>query len=176
MCEYPEKDVSEVIPNLWLGNVKSAYDKQFLNTYKIKNILTIMEGFDNKYKYDGITYLVVPIRDVDTCNKDMINIFDVATLFIFNSLKNNENILVHCKKGHHRSAAIVAAFLIKYLKIDYYPSIAYLNQLRPCALVRKTCMSDNLFKYYLHINNIKTCNNMSCGIYNKVYMCKCIKD
>lgn len=174
MHEKNEKDVNEIIPNLWLGNLKSAYDKQFLDNYKIKNILTVMDEFDNDYKYNDITYLVIPIKDEDTCDKNMINIFDVATLFIFNALKSNESILVHCKKGHHRSAAIVAAFLIKYLKIDYYSSLMYLNNLRPYALVRKTCMSDNLFKYYLHINNIKICNKL-CGIKNRIYACKCTK-
>jgi len=169
-----EKDVTEIIPNLWLGNLKSSYDKQFLDNYKIKNILTVMDEFDNDYKYDDITYLVIPIKDADTCTKNMINIFDVTTLFIFNVLKNNEGILVHCKKGHHRSAAIVAAFLIKYLKSDYYSTLKYLNNLRPFALVRKTCMSDNLFKYYLHINNIKTCNK-SCCIKNNIYACECTK-
>lgn len=172
MIHGPEKDVNEVIPKLWLGNKKAAYNRQFIETHKIKNILTIMDNFDDNYKYNDIIYLVIPIRDEQVCERDMIGVFDTATSFIFNSLKNNENILIHCKKGHHRSAAIVAAFLIKYLKVDYYSSLAYINKLRPYALVRKTCMSDNLFKYYLHINNTKSCNK-ACGIHNRIYACKC---
>ena len=175
MCDKLEKDVNEIIPNLWLGNVKAAYDKQFLNNYKIKYILTIMDEFNNEFKYNDVTYLVIPIKDENSCTRNMINVFDMATLFILHALKKDEGILVHCKKGHHRSAAVVAAFLIKYLKVDYFSALAYLNHLRPCALVRKTCMSDNLFKYYLHINNIKTCDK-SCGIKHNVYACKCIKD
>jgi protein-tyrosine phosphatase len=174
MCNTIEKDVNEIIPGLWLGNIKAAYDKKFLDKYKIKNILTIVDEFNNKYKYNDITYLVIPVKDKDTCSRNMINTFDTSTLFILNSLKNKENILVHCKKGHHRSAAIIIAFLVKYLKADYVSAIRYVNKLRPCALVRNTCMSNNLFKYYLHINNIKTCNT-SCGHKNNVYYCECVK-
>ncbi len=173
MCNNPEKDVNEIIPNLWLGNVKAAYDKKFLDTYKIKYILTIMDNFDDKFKYNDITYLVIPIKDINVCSRNMINIFDMATLFILHALKNKEGILIHCKKGHHRSAAIVVAFLIKYLKVNYLSAITYINHLRPCALTRKTCMSENLFQYYLHINNIKHCNK-SCGLQKNVYICDCI--
>ncbi|QKF94051.1 dual specificity phosphatase [Fadolivirus algeromassiliense] len=174
MCEHPENDANEIIPNLWLGNIKAAYNQEFLKTYNIKNVLTIMDDFDNKYKYNSITYLVIPIKDEHSCSKDMINIFNIATNFIYNSLQNNEPILVHCKKGHHRSAALVVAFLIKYLNVDYLLALRYINYLRPCAVRRNTCMGNHLFKYYLHINNIKTCK-IECNISNKVYNCKCKK-
>lgn len=174
MCEFPENDVNEIIPNLWLGNVQSAYNKKFLKSYNIKYILTIMDSFNNNYKYDDITYLVIPIKDEQACERNMINIFDIATKFIYNALSNNEAILVHCKKGHHRSAALVVAFLFKYLQIDYLAALRYINLLRPCAVRRNTCMGNQLFKYYLHTNNIKICN-IKCEFSNKVYNCKCIK-
>ena len=56
MRQYTEKDVNEIIPNLWLGNLKAAYDKKFLKKYKIKYVLTIMDDFDYKYKCDDIQY------------------------------------------------------------------------------------------------------------------------
>lgn len=174
MCEFPENDVNEIIPNLWLGNVKSAYNKNFLQTYKIKNIITIMDDFDKNYKYDDVIYLVIPIKDKNACTKNMTNIFDITTKFIYNSLANNEPILVHCKKGHHRSAAIVAAFLIKYLNADYLKTLQYINHLRPCAMRRNTCMGNHLFKYYLNINNINTCD-IECKITDRIYNCKCKK-
>lgn len=171
MCEKIENDVNEVIPNLWLGNVKSAYDKSFLDKYNITNVLTIMTDFDNRYRYNGINYFVIPIKDENSCTVNMIGIFDMSTQFIFDALRRKEGILVHCKQGHHRSAAIVAGFLIKYLRVAYLSAILYINYLRPCALVRKTCMSDNLFNYYLYLNNIK-CEKV-CGFFGGVYICKC---
>ena len=114
MCEFPEHDVNEIVPNLWLGNLASAYDRGFLNNYKIKHILTIYEAFDNKYKYKDINYMNIPIRDKHMCGQNMTEFFDTTSAFIYQALKKKEGILVHCKKGHHRSAAAVAAFLIKY--------------------------------------------------------------
>lgn len=173
MCDKFENDVNEVIPNLWLGNIKAAYNRNFLTEYKIKYILTVMDDFNEQYRYNDIIYLTIPIKDENTCDVgNMINFFETATLFILQALQKNEAILVHCKAGHHRSAAIVCAFLFKYLKVNYLSTLSYINYLRPCALVRKTCMSDNLFNYYLYINNIKSCNK-TCGLTNNIYTCKC---
>ena len=153
MCEKYETDVNEIIPNLWLGNYKAAYDKSFLQKYNIKYILTIMEDFNIKYKYDTITYLNIPVKDKDTCVKNLIQLFNTTGEFINNALMKRTGVLIHCKKGHHRSASVVAAFLIKYLNIDHVSAVLYINYLRPCALKRNTCMTNGLFRYYQHINN-----------------------
>ena len=169
-----EYDVNEVIPNLWLGNYEAARNKQFLDTYKIKNILTIMDTFDKKYKYSGITYLTIPVKDKFLCNINMNKIFEYTSKFIHKCLSNNEPILVHCARGHHRSAALVVAYLIRFKNGDYVKCIEYINKLRPYALRRDTCMSKNLFKYYLLINN-KTCK-MACNPHGTAHYCLCEND
>lgn len=166
-----ECDVNEVIPNLWLGNYKSACDKKFLDNYKIKNIVTIMDNFDNKYKYSNITYFTVPIKDKFVCNVDMNIVFDIISNFIKRCMNKGEAILVHCLRGHHRSASLVVAYLIKYNNADYVKCIDYINKLRPYALRRDTCMTVNLFKYYLFISG-KQCD-MVCGKHGPVYYCTC---
>src|SRR5579863_6165121 len=145
-----EYDVNEIIPKLWLGNFKASCNKQFLKKYNITNILTIMDNFH--CQYNNVTHLTVPLKDINACSQNMIPIFDTCTTFINNCLVNNQSILVHCKKGHHRSAAIVVAYLIKYKHWDYVKAIKYINSLRPYALRRNTCMIQKLFEYYLHIN------------------------
>lgn len=166
-----EYDVNEVIPNLWLGNSKSVYNKQFLDNYKIKHVVTIMDNFDTKYKYNDITYLTIPIKDKFVCDKDISELFELTSLFIQTHLNNNEPVLVHCMRGHHRSAAVVVAYLIKYRNGDYVKCIEYINKLRPYALRRDTCMSKNLFKYYLLINN-KTCD-ITCNKHGNAHYCLC---
>ena len=168
MCEFPEYDVNEIVHGLWLGNLKSAYDRGFLYNYKIKHILTLYEDFDNTKKYKDINYMIIPIRDINTCNTgtDTINLFNQTNQFILNALKNKENVLVHCKKGHHRSGAVVAAFLIKHYNYDYDDAIKYINKLRPCALRRDKCMSNALFTYYLQIKGITNCN-IKCQKYDR---------
>ena len=75
-----------------------------------------------------------------------------------NALSKNKSVLVHCKRGHHRSASIIAAFLMKNIGVDYLSSMAYINNIRPCALRRNTCMVKGLFNYYLECNGVKECN------------------
>jgi protein-tyrosine phosphatase len=166
-----EYDVNEVIPNLWLGNYKAACNKKFLIEYKIKNVVTIMDNFDKNCRYDGITYLTIPIKDKHVCDKNTNEMFDLVTLFIKKCLDKNEPTLIHCARGHHRSAAVVVAYLIRYKNCDFVKCIEYINKLRPYALRRDTCMSKNLFKYYLRINN-KTCN-IVCKQHGSAHYCSC---
>jgi len=147
MCDILEKDVNEIIPNLWLGNFKSAYDKQFLRNYNIKYVVSIMDNFNNNYRYNNIAYLFIPITDKDICTINMNNIFDITTNFILNGLRENVGVLIHCKQGHHRSASIVAAFLSNYLKMNYTNVTNYIRQIRPCAFRRNTCISKKLYEY-----------------------------
>ncbi|ARF11356.1 dual specificity phosphatase [Klosneuvirus KNV1] len=151
-CMIKEYDVNEVIPNLWLGNCKSAYNHSFLKKYNIKYIITIMDEFDEKFKYNDINYLVIPLKDSDICYIDMFPIFEKTSKFINYALKNNKGVLVHCKNGHHRSAAIVAAFIIKRSNIDYHLAISYIKKLRPCAFKDRKCITEWLHKYYLRLH------------------------
>ena len=97
-----EKDVSEIIPGLWLGNSKSAESRKFIEKYQIKYIINVTKEIPNFFENDGITYLKIPINDSDVCNIDIDHLFNDSYNFILNALKQNLPILVHCKKGHHR--------------------------------------------------------------------------
>lgn len=169
-CEFPENDADEVVPGLFLGNYKSSYDKEFLNKNNIRYIIRVLPEFDYGKMYHGITYLHLPIKDGKMCSLNLNKMFDYTSDFIAKKLLNKEGgILVHCKRGHHRSAAIVAAFFIKHMHIDYKIAITYINNLRPCALRRDTCMVKGLFKYYLIKNNI--CQNGVCHRCEKCISC-----
>lgn len=151
-CTIPEYDVNEVIPNLWLGNLKSAYNFDFLNKYNIKYVITIMDEFDENYRYNNINYMNIPLKDANICSIDnLFPLFDKTSKFINYALKNNKGILVHCKNGHHRSAAIVSAYLIKNKNIDYNVATSYIRKLRPCALRDRKCITEWLQRYYKQI-------------------------
>lgn len=158
-CEYLENNVDEIIPNLWLGDYKSSYNYNFLVENNIKYIIRVMPEFDIYRKFHDITYIHIPIKDQDICYKNLIDLFEITNNFIKHILNKKKAVLIHCKRGHHRSASIVAAFLLKHLKLDYMTTLSYINSIRPCALRRDTCMTRALFKYYLYINNIY-CNKI----------------
>lgn len=145
-----EKDVSEILPGLWLGNYKAATSYKFIKKNNIKCIINVSKDVPNIF--NDIDYLHIPITDNEICFKDtdkLIKIYDIATNFIYDSLIGKRNILVHCKRGHHRSACVVAAYLIKYYGAKYLNALIYINSIRRCALVRNTCMVRGLLKYYL---------------------------
>jgi protein-tyrosine phosphatase len=148
-----ENDVDEIIPRLFLGNEKSSYDLAFLQKYNIKYIIRMMPEFDKTREYPGITYYHIPIRDSKSCVGSKINyqhMLHHLTLLIDILLKRNDgSILVHCKRGHHRSASVVAAYLVKYKGLSYQESINYIKKIRPFALRKTTCIMNELYKYCL---------------------------
>lgn len=161
-----ENDVNEILPGLWLGNYKSALNLDFINKFNIKNIINITKDVPTPFPL--IKYLHIPYDDIDTCGKNLNATFDKTTELIYSTLSKGNGILVHCQRGHHRSASVVAAFLIRYLKIDYFDALKYINAIRPCALKRKSCMVLGLYSYYLHrlfqndIHSINKCDCKSC--------------
>lgn len=171
-CTAFEYDVNEIIEGLWLGNFKAAYNEKFLRDYNIKHVLTIMDNFDINKKINGVNYMVIPLKDIQICQFDPIVFFEKTNNFIQNGLSKGEGVLVHCKKGHHRSASAVVAFIIANYRIDYENTIKYINKLRPCSLKRETCMTKGLFQFYKHINNL-TCDNHICTNKNGYFACYC---
>lgn len=172
-CNKVECDANEVISNLWLGNIKSAYDKSFHSKHKIKYIISVIDEFDETMKNNEITYIQIPIKDKHVCNKNINQLFDSVSDYIKKVLQSGSGILIHCKRGHHRSASFVAAYLIKYQNIKYENAIQYINNLRPCALRRDACITKQLYLYHLFLHN-KTCTNIKCNISNKfaTYQCQ----
>lgn len=155
--KYSEPDVTELMPNLFLGNVKIANDKEFISNKKIGTIIRVLENDDGSRevnilskKIESIDYHIIPIKDVDACSIDLNHILDSTSEIIKDSLKQDVPILVHCKRGHHRSAVIIGAFMIKHHSNDYITTVKYINNRRRCALRRDTCMVRALFKYYLY--------------------------
>ena len=156
-CMINENIIDKILPGLYLGGINSC-KSDILSKYKIKVVLKVMPEFDIPLdqKLKDIQYFHIPIKDNDTCGIDINNLFDKCADTIYHKLmiEKKGNILVHCKQGHHRSACIIGAFLIKYLNIDYITAVQYIKSIRPCALRRNVCVSECLINYYLYIKKI----------------------
>lgn len=148
-CKFNENDADEILPGLWLGNMYAAKNINFLKQNNIKNIINVTKVIPNYFVNSDIKYVRIPIIDKKICDKNLINIFDISGKYIYKKLKNKENILVHCKRGHQRSACIIAAFIIKYLKIDILDTLKFIKSKRKCAFYRKTCILKNMVSIYL---------------------------
>lgn len=109
--------VVEIIPNLYLGNIKSAMNVKFIADAKITCIINCTKNFDFVENLPAtIKKIRIPLSDTGTqqANDDMIRILDKAVELLYMKLVNEDVILIHCYAGKQRSLAIVSAFLIKY--------------------------------------------------------------
>lgn len=140
-----EPDGNLVFKNVWLGNKFLAHDYDFVTREKINHIINITDDTDNKFPF--IDYTNLPIRDETACSYDLYSSMEKIVDSMHDSINNNKPILVHCKRGHHRSASVIALYLMKYYNMSLVDAIKFIKQKRPLAFRRMTCMVDTLIKY-----------------------------
>lgn len=143
-CIFKENRIDHIHNGLFLGDV-SCNDEELLRTYNIKHIIRIMEY--SPPKFQGITTLHLNIKDKETCEMDLTNHFKNICFYIHKKLRDGDNVLVHCKRGHHRSAIFVVAVLMKYYGWTFEESVNYIQRFRPCALQRSKCLLKSLEKF-----------------------------
>lgn len=128
---------TEILPGLWLGNQKSSKDDQLLK--KVDVIINCTKQLEfYKIKNKQHHYLRIPVNDpgapnAGEFNKDheimYANIGKVIDkIHYFRS--NRKNVLIHCHAGAQRSAAVMAAYLIKYGNWKFPPGVPQTNDVK----------------------------------------------
>ena len=108
---------NEIKKNLWIGDYKSALNKNFLIKNNIKLVINCSKTL-NFTDLENIIKIRLSMNDdrKEISDKKMIELFPTVFDIIDNNLKNNNGVLVHCKAGMQRSATIVALYLMKKFK------------------------------------------------------------
>ena len=108
-----------IIKNLWLGNHKSSLDKEFLLNNNIKLIINLSK--DLPFTDLNIDKFRISIHDNRSLESDigMIQNFYHTYNLIDNKLLKNESVLIHCRAGMQRSAALLALYLMKKNKLSF---------------------------------------------------------
>ena len=104
---------SELEPNLYLGSVGAAYNKEWLKEHKITHILCVAEGIENAFPKTFI-YKVVRINDAPS--EDIKSHFGECYQFIMNAFDYDNGtgkILIHCFAGMSRSVTVASAYFMK---------------------------------------------------------------
>ena len=103
---------NEIIPNLWLGNIKDSQDTIFIKSIDI--IINCTK--DLPFQDDTKPCIRISIEDnleaIEIAN--LYKYLDKVTSYIHKHLKSGNKILVHCFAGKQRSASIVCAYLMRY--------------------------------------------------------------
>ena len=142
----PEADATMILNNIWLGNCIVAHDYHFVRLKQIKYIINATNDIQNKFQ-SVTSYINFSLRDDDACEFNFMNEINYCADIINKAVSENSAILIHCKRGHHRSASIVAYYLMKYHNMALIDAIYLIKSLRPTTFRRMTCMMKTLICY-----------------------------
>lgn len=125
--------VSEIIPNLWLGNIIISKNKAFYDEHDIKIVINCSK--DIPFYCNYTKNIRIPVDD--NLKKEEIDrlykYLDVTSDYINKQLLKNIPILVHCYAGKQRSASIISAYLMKYASMSLKDSILSIQSKRKQA-------------------------------------------
>lgn len=142
MNNIPEPDANLIIHNIWLGNQFVSQDTNFVRDNNIATIINITDVVPNKFNF--IEYINFPIKDTAACDTNLLPQMEFIIDLLHQLIIDNKSVLVHCKRGHHRSASIIAFYLMKYHDMTLSDAITFIKTIRPLSFRRTTCMIRNL--------------------------------
>ena len=75
----------------------------------------------------------LPINDDPAENERMLGFFERVTPIIRRRLLAGDEVIVHCWAGQQRSAAVVAAYLMRYLRFERDEAKGFIRRIKPDA-------------------------------------------
>ena len=123
-------NTNEIVDNLYVGDIASAYNKGELKKLGITHVLTAILGVDPIFPNDFI-YKNVPIRDIPGEHIDLH--FSKSNNFISKAIAGGGKVFVHCICGVSRSATLVAAYLMYQNGLTCDEAINLLQERRSCV-------------------------------------------
>ncbi|ODM91974.1 Protein phosphatase Slingshot [Orchesella cincta] len=122
-----EKDLDEVTSKEIRTKLETKLQIDFS---KISCILNVTAEIDNFFP-DMFRYMNIPV--IDNEETDLLRYFNDSYRFISQALKEDKNVLVHCKMGISRSATIVIAYVMKTRNWDLPRSLEHVKKRRTCV-------------------------------------------
>jgi len=138
---------NNIIPKIWIGDVHSSQDKNFLKSNNIQIIVNCTKDLPNYYEPfpikdldaqfledNFIKYYRIPVDD-NGRQEEIKNFWQFTNNIIQQVLQDyhkDKNILIHCSAGQQRSCAFVA-FLLKQLGLTDDQAFGLIVEKRPNA-------------------------------------------
>ena len=141
----------EIIPFLFLGDYNDA-EHVSLNTKLVINCTRNIPFFS----YDS-TNIRIPIDDISDDGDMLLNVWTESDLFdnIINHIMQSQDVLIHCQMGRQRSAATMAAFLMKTLKLSKNDAIQLIKSKKKEAFFPEPTF-DRVLTSYEYMLNMKS--------------------
>ena len=142
MMQY-YKSYNRVLPRLWIGNAAAAKDVDFIQKNGITMIVNATRDVPNVFSH--VKYINLPVKDPgpgkSINNPHVYNMTKLLPYIVDNMQQEyakGGSILVHCRAGIQRSAAIVVALWMKYWyiggnKMTLQQAIDVVLRVRPVA-------------------------------------------
>jgi len=140
---------TKVLPNIWIGNSRSAEYEIFFEKENIKSVLNISTSIPHFFTYDTtIEYMRIPVSSRVNLHQ-IYQYFPIAIEYIYkNSVLEGKNILVHCDTSTQRSCIIIAAYLLKYYGMTIDESINFIVEKKADAFENYNIFYEYLQKFY----------------------------
>jgi protein-tyrosine phosphatase len=148
---------SQIFSWLFLGNFENASNKNELLTLKIDYILNCAEECNNYFE-EEFKYCHLNIKDEK--NYEISNEIEKGIKFIKECLKNNKNILIHCKYGISRNTTCAIAFMIKEMNYSALNALEFIRKKRKIAMPNSGFLKQ-LINYEKQIKNKNNEENKS---------------
>lgn len=125
-----DSEPSEVVPDVFLGSIGAAHNREVLQRLNITHVLTVAGGFEPKFPSE-FTYECVDVKDVP--EERLCVHFDRCLKFIAKCLLDGGRVLVHCFAGKSRSATICAAYVMATEGWTLAEALKAIGDARPAA-------------------------------------------
>lgn len=123
---FPAK---EIIPRLWIGSEVDARDRDFLAAHDIRLVVNATNNIPVSLPR-GVASYRVPLDDHPSENEAMLRHLPIAVEAIDDVLRHGQGVLVHCRAGMQRSAAVVAAYLMWKRGLTADQAFEFINRIK----------------------------------------------
>lgn len=138
--------VTEIVPNLWLGNVQDSLDSVFISNIDI----VINCTKDLKFLDESKKCIRIPIEDnlEEVEIQNLYSYLSKITEYIYNNLRQGRRVFVHCFAGKQRSASVIIAYIMRYYRLDLNKAIELVKSKRMIIFTPQCNFERALIEFY----------------------------
>lgn len=122
-------DCDFVTNGLFIGGEAAARNRTLLLRLGITHIVTLNHCDSLANQYDEFSYFPVPL--LDSVFEDLNPTFWKAVQYIDHAIRHNGTVLVHCRRGISRSAALCVAYLMDCRRMEFNTAVSLVKKQRP---------------------------------------------